>query len=188
MSMMRPSASFARMTSVRLPPPMVIASARYWPACGATSCRVPLWCWASSGISTNDEGRATLAKFSVASARRCLRLAHRRFLTQQLISPLYSWAGAFACISEQEAEELRAEVLYAGSRGCCFDAAKPILLELIGWTKALTKDPVFMRRWCVFHGRHQALAGVGPAFCGVPHVASCDAGRQPSACGVRLVG
>ena len=59
----------------------------------------------------NDEGRATLAKFSVASARRCLRLAHRRFLTQQLISPLYSWAGAFACISEQEAEELRAEVL-----------------------------------------------------------------------------
>lgn len=128
-------------------------------------------------VDFNNEGRATLAKFSVFSARRCLRLiaiaaktlAHRSFLIQQLLSPLYTWAGAFASISEHEAEELRADTLYTGNKGCCAEAAKPILLELMGWSK----DPVFMRKWCVFKDLLRIMGNVRPWQESAPISVSC---------------
>ncbi|CAE7891678.1 unnamed protein product [Symbiodinium sp. KB8] len=117
-------------------------------------------------IDFEDECKASLAQFSVANARRRLRLIavaaksldHRQRLVQQLVSPLYSWAGAFACISATDAESLRTEVLYSGAKGFCVDAARPILLELMGWTK----DPVFMRRWCVFQDILRILGELRP--------------------------
>ncbi|CAE7477329.1 unnamed protein product, partial [Symbiodinium necroappetens] len=94
----------------------------------------------------------SLARFSLVSARRRLRLIrcvacylqHRRMHIKSMVTPLFSWAGAFAIIPEADALALRREALFFGKE-LLVDTPPCVLLEVLGWQC----DPVFQRHWAV---------------------------------------
>ena len=122
-------------------------------------------------IHFEDRGDPLLASFCLPEARRKLRLIrgvaqclrHRRLHTQSLVMPLFTWAGAFAVISESEAYSLRQEALFFGKEHLV-ETPPCVLLEVLGWRC----DPVFMRHWSVLsevarlHGRLRAWQETAP--------------------------